>query len=202
MPAATSLILADLVLLSEITNEQRFTDDAMKSINSESQLLDRAPTAAVVATQAFNRFFANHPEMFEEPVKATTASTSPVQMTCSPKSLELAVGQSAEIAIQFKMKKDWHINSSNPVNEYAVPLAFKVLNENVSLETSWPQSKQMVSGGEVVQVYSDNVSIPITVRANEGAKGSIQLMVTWQACNEELCLESTTVQVPCSITVK
>jgi DsbC/DsbD-like thiol-disulfide interchange protein len=60
----------------------------------------------------------------------------------------------------------------------------------------------MISAGESVDVYSDNVSIPIVLHAGEGAKGSIQLMVTWQACDAESCLAQETNQVPCEITVK
>ena len=123
-------------------------------------------------------------------------------MTCSPTSMQLVVGESAELTIQLAMTKNWHVNSNAPGNEYAIPLSFKVLNDNISIEPSWPVSIQMMSAGESVQVYSHNVSIPIVVRANDGAKGPIQLMVTWQACDAESCLEQETMQVPCAITVK
>jgi len=202
LPAATSLILADLVSLSEITNDPRFKSDAMKSLNSESQLLDRAPTAAVVATQAFNKLHSVHPDLFADSTDSKTTSSSPVHMTCSPTSMQLVVGESAELTIQLAMTKNWHVNSNAPGNEYAIPLSFKVLNDNISIEPSWPVSIQMMSAGESVQVYSHNVSIPIVVRANDGAKGPIQLMVTWQACDAESCLEQETMQVPCAITVK
>lgn len=202
LPAATSLILADLVTLSEITNDPRFRSDAMKSLNSESQLLDRAPTAAVVATQAFNKLYSVHPELFPETTDTTNTTSSRVHMTCTPSTMQLVVGESAELTVQLAMTKNWHVNSNAPGNEYAIPLSFKVLNDNISIEPAWPASIQMMSAGEAVQVYSEKVSIPIVVTADEGAKGPIQLMVTWQACDEELCLESETLQVPCVITVK
>ena len=202
LPAATSLILADLVSLAEITNDPRFKSDAMKSLNSESQLLDSAPTAAVVATQAFNKLYSLHPELFADSTDSIATKTSPVHMTCSPTSMQLVVGESAEITIQLAMTKNWHVNSNAPGNEYAIPLSFKVLNDNVTLETSWPTGKTMISAGESVDVYSHNVSIPIVLHAGEGAKGSIQLMVTWQACDAESCLQQETMQVPCAITVK
>jgi len=202
MPAATSLILADLVSLSEITNDPRFISDAMKSLNSESQLIDRSPSSAVVATQAFNKFYSVYPELFAEATDSTTTSSSPVQMTCSPDSLQLVAGESAELTIHLSMSKNWHVNSNVPGNEHAIPLSFKVLHDNVTIETSWPASTKMLSAGETVQVFSENVSIPIVVRATKGAKGPIQLMVTWQACDADSCLESKTSQVPCAITVK
>jgi len=202
MPAATSLILADLVSLSEITNDPRFKSDAMKSLNSESQLLDRAPSAAVVATQAFNKLYSIHPDLFVSATESATTSSSPVSMTCSPTSLQLTAGESAELTIHLSMTKNWHVNSNAPGNEYAIPLAFRALNDNISIEPTWPASKKMMSAGEAVQVFSHNVSIPIVVTANEGAKGPIQLMVTWQACDAESCLQQETLQVPCAITVK
>jgi DsbC/DsbD-like thiol-disulfide interchange protein len=123
-------------------------------------------------------------------------------MTCSPTTLQLAVGESTELTIKLAMTKNWHVNSNAPGNEYAIPLSFKVLNDNVTLETSWPTGKTMISAGESVDVYSDKVSIPIVVTAHKGAKGPIQLMVTWQACDAESCLAQETNQVPCEITVK
>lgn len=202
LPAATSLILADLVTLSEITKDPRFRSDAMKSLNSESQLLDRAPTAAVVATQAFNKLYSVHPELFPETTDTANTTSSPVHMTCTPSTMQLAVGESRELTVQLSMTQEWHVNSNAPGNEFAVPLSFKALSDNISIQPSWPASKQMMSAGESVHVYSKNVSIPIVVTADEGAKGPIQLMVTWQACDEELCLEPETLQVPCVITVK
>ena len=201
VPAATSMILADLVSLTEITRESRFRSDAMKSLNSESQILESTPTYAVVATQALNKLYAMHPELFGESIDSVVENSSPIQMSCSPSSIQLSAGETAELTVQLAMTSRWHVNSHTPGNEYAIPLSFRVLDDNISLETSWPAAETMISAGESVQVYSDKVSIPIVLRANESAEGSVKLMVTWQACNADSCLEPKTVRVPCVITV-
>ena len=202
VPAATSMILADLVSLAEITRDPRFRIDAMNSLNSESQLIDRAPTYAVVATQAMNKLHATHPELFGGSSGSTGTNSSPVKMSCTPRSIQLSAGESVEITVQLSMTSAWHVNSNTPGNKYAIPLKFRALDDNISLEPSWPEATTMVSAGESVQVYGDTVSIPIVIRANESAKGQIKLMVTWQACNAESCLESETKRIPCLITVK
>lgn len=202
MPSATSLILSDLVQLSSITNESRFLNDAMKTLKSESKLIDSAPIAAVVATTTLHNLLQSHPEKFDESFEVTMANSSPVRMSCDQSSVNIKAGGSVLLTVKLRMAIGWHVNSHAPGNEYAIPLSFKSLDDNVSLDVTWPQDVTMVSAGESVNVYGGSLSFPITVSANQGAKGPVKIMVTWQACNEETCLAPETTNVPCSVTVE
>lgn len=202
MPAATSLILTDLVKLSEITRKQRFLNDAMSTLDSESQLIDTSPIATVVATTALHKLLETHPERFDEPFEVNMANSSPVRMSCQQDSIKVIAGSSASFTVQLRMAMGWHVNTHTPGNQYAIPLTFNSLDENISLDINWPEGVTMISAGESVEVYSGSVSIPITVTANQSVKEPTKIMVTWQACNEETCLAKETMRVPCTIIVE
>ncbi len=202
IPAATSFILGDLVSLSEITDEERFIDDAMRSIESISQWLSTQPISVVVAAKHVDKFMKLHPEKFGSKLNIIVDNDSTVKMSCEPAKVTIPVGGSTTIQVGLQMDRGWHVNSNNPGNEYTIPLAFKSLNENVAIETQWPKSKKMISAGESVMVFGGNISITIKITANDEASGNVILMARWQSCNEDTCLAPEDNRVPCTINVE
>jgi len=200
VPAATSMMLDSLVTLSELTGEPEYLDAAVGATKFESGVMQRSPTAVIVATGAFHRLLSAHPERFNEEFEVSPANPSPIRMTASRSTLPLAIGESKTFTLRLQMAKGWHVNSNRPEYQYAVPLAISLLGEGVSLSVAWPESEQITTAGESVRVYGGTVEIPVTITAT--GKSDAQIMVTWQACNAELCLASETSQVPCNIIVK
>ncbi len=202
IPAATSFILGDLVSLSEITKDSRFIDDAMRTIESESQWLSSQPIAVVVAAKHVDRFMKLHPEKFDSAPIFIADNDSTVKMRCEPANVSIPVGESTTILVTLQMDRGWHVNSNKPGNEYTIPLSFTSLNEGVSIEVKWPKSKKMVSAGERVMVFGGDISIPITLTASSSAAGKVTLMARWQSCNEDTCLAPEDNRVPCTINVE
>ena len=200
VPAATSMMLDSLVTLSELTGEPEYLDAAVDATKFESGVMQRSPTAVIVATGAFHRLLSAHPERFNEEFEVSPANPSPIRMTASRSTLPLAIGESKTFTLRLQMAKGWHVNSNRPELQYAVPLAISLLGEGASLSVAWPESEQITTAGESVRVYGGTVEIPVTITAT--GKSDAQIMVTWQACNAELCLASETSQVPCNIIVK
>jgi uncharacterized protein YyaL (SSP411 family) len=202
MPAATSLILLDQIELAELTGDTRFLDDAMTTLRSESQLISAAPLAVVVATKGLNTMLQMYPEKFDEEFEITMANPSPVRMSCEPNKLTLPSGGTTTLTVKLRLANGWHINSHSPGNEYAIPLSFKSLDENIIIDVTWPKGETMMSAGEQVEVCGGVVLIPIRISANENVSGSISLAVTWQACNADSCLLPETLRIPCTIVVE
>ena len=202
IPAATSFILGDLVALSEATNEARFLDDALLTLDSESQMMNSQPLAAVVASMHLNTLFDTHPEKFNMAWEPSIGEASMVRMSCENTSIKLAKGESISFSVNLQMAKGWHINSNQPGNEFIVPLSFVSLDDNVTLKIAWPESELMMSAGEDVSVYGGSVSIPIVATANENASGMVAIMASWQSCNERTCLKQEDTRVPCAIIVE
>jgi len=203
MPAATSLILLDQIDLAQMTSDPRFLEDAMETLESESQLLTAAPLAAVVATRGLHTLIQMYPEKFAEESSSVATSDLPVMLSCEPNKLSIAKGGTASIIVRLTLSEGWHVNSNAPRNDYAIPLSLTSLNENVSLKVTWPKGKRLVSAGERVDVFSDrDVLIPVSILANEKATGTIVISITWQVCNEDSCLSPETLQIPCKIVVE
>ncbi|MBC8201077.1 MAG: DUF255 domain-containing protein [Planctomycetes bacterium] len=202
IPAATSYILDAVISLSEFTGEERFEEDVMGTIDSESQWLSSQPLSVIVAAKNFDRWVKAHPEEYaKEPIDAMQ-NDSTVKMSCNPDRITLSAGEPSTIFVKLQMDRGWHVNSNEPGNEYTVPLSFTSIDDNLSLEITWPESVKMVSAGESVSVFGDVVTIPIKLIASPKAKGKMSIMARWQSCNEDTCLAQEDLRVPCTIIVE
>ncbi|MBT4530291.1 MAG: DUF255 domain-containing protein [Phycisphaerae bacterium] len=202
MPAATSLIFRDLISLAELTGKTTYLSDALATLDSESQLIQSVPLAAIVATTGLHKLIQTYPEKFDEEFELALDESSPVRMSVEPSKVLIPAGESGTIQVQLRLAKGWHVNTNTPGNEYAIPLSFASLDQNVSLKVDWPEGESVVSAGEQVEVYGGSVRLNITLTANKAAKGNIPLTVTWQACDVDSCLAQKTTRIPCEIIVE
>jgi DsbC/DsbD-like thiol-disulfide interchange protein len=143
-----------------------------------------------------------HPDRFDEPFEISMDNPSPVRMSVDPGEVMLTPGGTATVAIRFRMARGWHVNTNDPGDEYAVPLAIVAVGGGVTAEPSFPAGRTMSVAGESVRVFGDSVVIPVTLRADANASGSVKLLVTWQACTEQECQMPETTEAPCTITVR
>lgn len=202
VPAATSMILADLVGLEEATGEAAYLEDALSTIAAISPMLASSPVGAALATSSLHRVIQRHPDRFDEPFEISMDNPSPVRMSVDPGEVMLTPGGTATVAIRFRMARGWHVNTNDPGDEYAVPLAIVAVGGGVTAEPSFPAGRTMSVAGESVRVFGDSVVIPVTLRADANASGSVKLLVTWQACTEQECQMPETTEAPCTITVR
>ena len=202
VPAATSMMLADLVGLEEATGEAVYLEDAMSTIRAISPMLVRSPVGAALATSSLHQLIQRHPDRFDEPFEISMDNPSPVRMSADPGVVTLTPGGTAMVAIRLRMARGWHVNTNDPGGEYVVPLEIVAVGGGVTAEPSFPAGRTMSVAGESVRVYGDSVVIPVTLRADANASGSVKLVVTWQACTEQECQMPETTEAPCTITVQ
>ena len=202
IPAATSFMLGDLISLSNATSDARFLNDAMATLDSESQMMAGQALAAVVATMHLDTLLKTHSEKFDGAWEPAIGEESMVRMTSENASVTVAKGSSVTIEVKLQMAKGWHVNSNNPGNEFTIPISFKSLDDSVTLSIAWPHAETMISAGEQVSVFGGSVIIPITITASESASGVVGIMARWQSCNEQTCLAAEDVRVPCTVIVE
>ena len=202
MPAATSLIFRDQIELAELTGDTKYIDDAMATLDSESQLLQTSPLSAVVASTGLYQMIQRYPERFNEEFELALGDGSPVRMSVDQGKLSLPAGGSNSFQITLRLAKGWHVNSNSPGNEYAVPLSITSLDQNVTVRVAWPKGESVLSAGERVEVYGGTVALDVTLTANANANGDIPVTITWQACDSDSCLAKETTRIPCAITVE
>ncbi len=202
IPAATSFVLGDQVDFLEFTGDKRYLEDALETIDSESQWLNSQPLAVIVAAKHVARLMKSHPEKFSSEPNSFVDMDSTVNMSCEPSTLELSAGESAKIIVTLEMETGWHVNANVTGNDYTIPLSFTPTNDSMELEVDWPKSELMTSGGETVAVFGSKVTIPITLRLKQEAKGNLSIMARWQSCDEKSCLAPEEKMVPCKVIVE
>jgi len=197
MPAANSLILLDQIALANATDEISYLKDAMITLETQSQMMQSSPLSTVVATRGLHQLLTQYPEKFDEEFEVDMSNPSPVRLSVEPKKLTMQVGETKIVNVKLRMAIGWHVNSNEPINEYAIPISITAVSGNALVEVAWPEGEMITSAGEQVAVFGKSVVFPVSVKAT--APGAIAITVTWQACNNDSCLDSETSQIPCTI---
>ncbi len=103
------------------------------------------------------------------------------------------------LTVTLKVNPGWHA--------YANPVGNELFKDNATLVTvrangkaldaavDYPAGKSVTLGGETVKVYEDSVTIKATVQRPKDLTGPLEVNVTLQVCNNEICLLPGTVKV-------
>ncbi|MBZ0114209.1 MAG: thioredoxin family protein [Thermoanaerobaculia bacterium] len=110
-------------------------------------------------------------------------------------------GSSARLAAIVDIENHWHVNSNQPTYEYLIPTEIAV-----TLPAFWPQANVTYPEGEVasftfaeepLSVYQGravilaDLTIP-TNAAGDGGSATVEVALTYQACNDTQCLPPVT----------
>jgi thiol:disulfide interchange protein DsbD len=115
-------------------------------------------------------------------------------------------GKTYDAATIVKITPDWHINSSEPYEEWLIPthLVVDTTPELTPSGISYPAAVEVLLAGDKMSVYRDSVAIPFKVAVAADAKpGDYTLPVhfTYQPCNDRECRGPQTVDADLQVTV-
>ncbi|MCZ6834275.1 MAG: DUF255 domain-containing protein [Planctomycetota bacterium] len=221
MPCANSAMLNNLLELYEATGDERFLNDAQKSLESFSAVIARQPRGPIMATKALHRFIENYPERVlpqdEIPV-AVDSPTSPdsparqefgdaaVTAWVDQARMELAQDEQITLLLTLEIKKGYHINAHEPGIDFLIPLKVSLQDASGLLfEVEYPQSEAYEAKAiaeEPMKVHTGTIEIPIRIQRNGPVTGTPMITVTWQACTDQACLMPSTETVPLTIVGK
>jgi thiol:disulfide interchange protein DsbD len=118
-------------------------------------------------------------------------------------------GMDFDIAIVAKIMQGWHVNSSKPSDEALVGTSLVVRPPNsVSIiDVIYPEGamKKFAFSEKRLSVYEGSITILAKASISANARPSedtIRAQITYQACNDQLCLEpvTKTVVIPLKVT--
>ena len=129
--------------------------------------------------------------------------------------IEGAPGRPVKAGVQFsvklvaKVQEGWHLYSMKPVPDGPIPTriwlaegaAFQLAG---SIRATEPETVQDSSFGMEVEQYEGEATFTLPVRAAPGAAAGPQTLavnVSYQSCNNKLCLPPKTVKVEAAVTV-
>ena len=99
-------------------------------------------------------------------------------------------GNDVEGVVTATILHGWHINSAQPLDEYAIPTALSLDPATATLKNaSYPQHKLQkfsFSGDKAIAVYEGDFQIPF--QATLAGAGKIKATLRYQACNDSICL--------------
>ena len=98
----------------------------------------------------------------------------------------------AELQFRVKLEEDFHIYSLNGIENGPIPTAFLFLDENVEkigsmiVEGELVEKPDPMFGDNIIGHYSGATTFKQKIRSNELNKVNVE--VSYQACNSEMCL--------------
>jgi thiol:disulfide interchange protein DsbD len=139
---------------------------------------------------------------------AQSASSKHVEVTAKPLPGKIKKGSTFNVELRLKIAKGWHINSNDPSQEYMIGTAF-VFEPREGFEVSdirYPEGKsvKLAISETPLSVYDETISIIVTFKiSNNVAHGKASLIgrLTFQACNDQICVAPSTVPVTIPIDV-
>lgn len=106
-----------------------------------------------------------------------------------------APGKSIDIAVSVNIRKGWHINSNRPISDFAIPtqVEFEKSKQFRVIETVYPSHKikKFQFSDEPMTVFEDTLFIGFRLEmANSADQDTVKVAgtLTYQACNDEVCL--------------
>jgi hypothetical protein len=216
-PSGNSVMLLNLIDLHDRTGDAKYLNDAEATIQALSSAIDRHPAASPLAVLALHRLNAAAPVtelVATKPPPATAPVATPaprpsstpglgsqtekVVVSTSPKEVNIKPGSPATFEITLDIAKGWHINTNAPGEEYVIPLKIELSGvQGVKITPQFPAGDALKVGGSEtpVNVYGGKVTIPVTIEQMGTFSGRPQIHLTYQACNDRVCLEPKRVLV-------
>ncbi|MGO9921114.1 MAG: DUF255 domain-containing protein [Isosphaeraceae bacterium] len=219
LPSGNSMAIIDLIALSRSTGNPGYRDHAGKALAAFSTVLAETPAAMPLGLVGLGQYFDSAPDRITpKPLAGETLPETPPSVVAA--SLRLTGDSAAAIApskefdatMTVTIQQGWHL--------YANPAGLPELNpttlqldsaagKTVSLvKVSYPEGKAQVvepGGPDKVYVYEGKVELKVRLRlADEAEPGSVSvpLVLSYQACNDRLCLAPAKLRVALIVTGK
>lgn len=113
-------------------------------------------------------------------------------------------GERVEGVITVDIPAPWHVNSAQPVDEFAIPTLLTIDPASArTIDIRYPKHELKnftFSGGSPVAVYEGKVQIGFTAEPVQGAR-EILATLRYQACDDKVCLPPKTISGSFPLTV-
>ncbi len=210
VPSGNSLMLLNLLDLAERTKDERWRNDAKTALNALSSVIASHPTGCVLAVAALRKLngmqgaspiaaATSKPHSPEKPATgATPSNENKVVAFATPKEVTVKPGSPATFEITAEILKGWHVNTDSPGDEFVIPLRIELIGcEGLQITPKYHKGESFKDGGGggPVQVYAGKFVIPVVLELTGRFSGRPLLTLTYQACNDKICLEPKRINI-------
>jgi thiol:disulfide interchange protein DsbD len=118
-------------------------------------------------------------------------------------------GQSARLTVTVKVADKFHINSNAPKQAEFIPTVLEISGgDGLKLGQAKfpkPQAKKVSFAPEQVELFGGSFDIVLDIAAPDGAKAgkrSLKALLSYQACDDEMCMMPAAAEASAELEVK
>jgi len=200
VPTGNSQMIHNLIDLHEVTGEAAYRDRAVADLKSFSGSLAKLGPAMIHMQNALLRAVERFPDAFAD-ADAAPVGDDVVQVDVQPRNVDLSKG-AVRVAVTLSIAKGHHLNAADVSDELLTPTKLSLQGaENVTLDVAYPEGKQetYAFADQPLSVYTGTVLLRATLKADGAVTGQPALVLEYQACTDQACMQKQTVTLPVKI---
>lgn len=190
VPSGNSVMLLNLLDLHERTGDERWLNEAKAAMAGLSSAIANHPSGSALAILALDRM--NRMNAMPAVTAAPAIAADKVAVSLSTNDVAVKAGTKANVDVVIDIAQGWHVNSRSPGDASVIPLQIELAGcEGLGIEPRYPVGVSFNAAGTAasVNVHSGRISVPVSIELTGEIKGRPQLVVTYQACDDKVCLQ-------------
>ncbi len=186
VPSGTSVMLDNQRWLHELTGEDRWLDEAEATIRPMAWTLNRSPRGSGQAIAALHHLQRIAPDRFGG--KAAAPPTGPVTVSVEATKSDAGVA----LLLTLDIKSPWHVVLPGDGSEGLMPMRIESLTAGVTADIQWPVGRRFDLPTGAFSGLQGQSTIQVDLKSTVAIPNSIDLSVTWQACDDQVCMQPVT----------
>jgi len=214
------VMLNNLIALYELNGDSTYLDQAIDTLRSVSPDIRKNPVSASNSVRALHQLIEIAPDRVASMVaktptikvgegigskdaKAAAADLpDPVKVSVSTDHISLSESGMRTLMITLRVDEGYHVNAHDPGDPDLRGLDIRVAGATgVTAKVDYPKSQAFSLGGNSINVYAGEVAVPVALSKTGKVQGKPVLVVSYQVCNDEVCLEPKDAVLPVVIEV-
>jgi uncharacterized protein YyaL (SSP411 family) len=199
MPSGNGIAVLNLVALAERTGSDGYAERAALALAAFSGAIAEQPLAHVTLVQAARRLALRRAEPLAAP-----ASAAPKRAPRDEAAAVVAVSSWLDpeekqgwrrFALELTIQERWHLNANPASRPYLIPTEVKAADAPLR-RVRYPEGKPWAEA-EALAVFAGSVRIEGEVETK--GRPAAEVVLVYQPCDEERCLERVTRAVPLAV---
>ena len=197
LPSGNSAMLINLLELHQRTGEMQYLDDAAATLQAISAHAAGQPVSAALGVLGLHRMLESHPERVDRSAKPHAAPAELVQLQLSTDALELRSGRSAELTVHLTIAPAYHINAHDSGDESLIGLDLELVDgEGLQMNVDYPAGQEYQ---HAIRIHRGSLTLPLRISQTGAVHGNPKIVLTYQACTDQICLAPGRIVLPVSI---
>ena len=192
IPSGNAVAIANLLAFG--TDYRSYAEETLQIF---AQSMSQSPSSFMYMHFALNHYLTSEERLRNETPSLVTA-------TAKIKSHNSGI---FNVMLQLNIAEGWHMNANPAGQDNLIPTTVTVNTDTPFeiLDVAYPKgrSTRFEFSNEALNVYEDNLTIPLQLKRKPNMKHdkdvSITLQLTYQLCNETECLLPQTLDIPLEV---